>query len=117
MQTGHAVPSDVLDAAASTARHWHTIAVVPLRAARKGLATAPDAIDEAGRLALLAQVRRAELEAERLLIDALERLLADTVSNAESPLDALMAVAGAWGATPPQDRLADLVRVIETPVG
>lgn len=85
---------DLIGRAVSLARTWETAAILPLRAARRGLkAELPGAADTA-RETLRARVKAAELESERLLLSA----LAGLDEPREAPLGAaLSAVAAAWG--------------------
>lgn len=92
--------------AASLARTWEDAAIVPLRAARRGLKAALPGSPAPAREALRDRVKAAELEAERLLLGALADLGGEGAASLEA---ALAAVAGAWvGAAPPAalDRLA-----------
>ena len=78
-------------AAVDLARLWSP-AVDPLRAARRALKTEAAPIEDAGRLALRRRVQALELEAERLLINALETVAHD--APAAEPL--LPRVLRAW---------------------
>jgi uncharacterized protein (TIGR02444 family) len=109
LQTGRPVTAEALNTAVTVTRAWNATTVDPLRAARRGLATTTVGIDDDGRLALRAQVRVAELAAERLLIGALERLAPEGADQAGSAADALLELAAAWGADAPIERLQDLV--------
>lgn len=105
-------PADaaVLSRAADLARAWEGAAVIHLRAARRGLKAPLTPIDDAAREALRAQVKAAELAAERLLLDTL-MTLAPQGGPAAAP-DALRAAAAAWGRPAPVDRLAALAAAL-----
>lgn len=98
-------------------RAWTEAVVEPLRAARRHLATSPVGFDDGGRLALRAQVRGAELAAERLLVDALDGLTdaavdgtADGAIDLRRAVEALLAATAAWGDPAPVERLEALAR-------
>ena len=93
-------------AAASLARTWEADVVGPLRAARRGLKTAPGLTDP-DRAALRARVHADELAAEWALLAALEAL-APGGGQAGSPLEAMIAASTAWGVTAPVQLLAKL---------
>ncbi|MDP1617587.1 TIGR02444 family protein [Phenylobacterium sp.] len=100
-----------LDAAAALARAWEAAAILPLRAARRALKAPLPPTPDATREALRAQVKAAELAAERRLLEALE-----TIDPGQTPLvplsDALAAAGHAWDpALDPAD-LAALARVL-----
>jgi uncharacterized protein (TIGR02444 family) len=82
-------------AAAALARTWEARVVGPLRAARRGLKTAPGLTD-ADRAALGARVRADELDAERALLAALAAL-APGGGAAVGPLETMTAASAAWG--------------------
>ena len=94
--------------AAAIAWPWERAVTHPLRAARLGLKPAFASIDDPARRALRARIKADELEAERLLLQALEPLAepADTPQLSAGP--ALRLAAEAWGPppTPALDRLA-----------
>jgi uncharacterized protein (TIGR02444 family) len=69
--------------------HWRTGVVVPLRTARRSLRSPPPSIDAKLAAGLRLQVKKVELEAERLQQDALYRLCAvDELGRAEPSLEA-----------------------------
>jgi uncharacterized protein (TIGR02444 family) len=68
---------------------WRTSVVVPLRTARRSLRSPPALIDAKFAAALRLQVKKVELEAERLQEEALYRLRAiDELGRPEPSLDA-----------------------------
>lgn len=86
--------SGEVEAAVAAARTWEDKVVGPLRGVRRHLK------GRAGADTLREQVKRIELEAERLLIEDLERL----AGPAASP-HALERTAAAWGPAPPPEAL------------
>lgn len=78
--------------AAGLARTWEAAVVLPLRAARRALKSPAPAIDDPSREALRTRVKAVELESERLLLEALERL---SVFGAGDRLDAETAIGAA----------------------
>jgi uncharacterized protein (TIGR02444 family) len=109
---GCALDDAILNRASAEARRWEDAAVVPLRAARRGLKAPDKLVPEAAREALRARVQSAELEAERLLLLALERL---SPEPAAAPVDlaaALAAASRAWGPAAPEPSLAALAAAL-----
>jgi uncharacterized protein (TIGR02444 family) len=99
-----------LDRAVAVARAWEADVVGPLRSARRGLKISQSPIPDSGREALRETVKAVELEAERLLLAALESL---AWPGEAAPLEpALAAVAARWGASknssPPTDGISAL---------
>jgi uncharacterized protein (TIGR02444 family) len=73
---------------ATAVEEWRFGVVVPLRTARRSLRSPPSSIDAKGAAALRLQVKKVELEAERLQQEALARLGAvDELGQAEPSLD------------------------------
>jgi uncharacterized protein (TIGR02444 family) len=106
-------PADtaVLARAAQTARSWDETTLHPLRAVRRGLKTPCPPVADAAREGLREDVKAAELRAERVLIETLERL--DGGSDGEtSALDAVTAAARAWGRPAPIETLAALTDAV-----
>jgi uncharacterized protein (TIGR02444 family) len=79
-------------AAAGLARNWETAVVSPLRAVRRALKLPAPAIDDPSREALRSRVKAVELDAERLLLETLERL---SVFGAGDRLDTETAIGAA----------------------
>jgi uncharacterized protein (TIGR02444 family) len=104
---------DLIGRAVSLGRAWEAAAILPLRAARRGLKSElPGAIAEA-REALRTQVKAAELESERLLLSA----LASLDGGGEAPLEAaLAAVTAAWGGTADPAALGRLAQALSGPL-
>ena len=113
MAQGRAADIAVVECAVAAARRWENGVTGPLRAARRSLKgllpVAPDAV----RADLHAKVAAAELDAERALIDALERLTpAPGGDSAGDGLSALLELAAIWGAPAPIAILRRLLEVI-----
>lgn len=103
------VAPDLIDRAVSLARTWEAAAILPLRAARRGLkADLPGAPAEA-REALRTRVKAAELDSERLLLWALAELGA---AGGGSLPAALATVAAAWGGAADAAALDRLARAL-----
>ena len=85
-----------LDGAAGLAAAWDDRAVLALRAARRGVQAALPGIDDASREALRTTIKAVELSAERLLLDALERLAGPVGSAGSGPQAALGRAAEAF---------------------
>jgi uncharacterized protein (TIGR02444 family) len=100
-----------LDRAVAVARAWEADVVGPLRSARRGLKMSQNPIPDSGREALRETVKAVEVEAERLLLAALESLAWPGEAAPVEP--ALTAAAARWSATknsppPPADGIAAL---------
>jgi uncharacterized protein (TIGR02444 family) len=107
---GRAPDEDALEAAGDTARAWQETAIAPLRVVRKALkARAPD-LDDADREAVRAQVKAAELDAERRLLAALEALSPASSGPPRPPIDTLVAAARVWSPITPR---AGLIRLAD----
>ena len=101
-----------LDRAAALARTWETTAGANLRAARRNLKPPLDGFDSDAQGRLRAAVKAAELDGERLLLAALERL-ADQTAPPSPVLAALQTAAEAHGAALPQAVLVRLAAALE----
>jgi uncharacterized protein (TIGR02444 family) len=107
---GRAPDADALEAAGDTARAWQETAIAPLRAVRRALkARAPD-LDDDDREAVRAQVKAAELDAERRLLAALEALAPASSGPRAPPLVLLVAAARVWSPMTPR---AGLIRLAD----
>lgn len=99
----------ILAQAVAITQAWTGAAIEPLRHARRALKLSlPGAAEP--RLALRTRIKAAEIEAERLLLEALEAL---GPPRSKGTANALAAVATAWGDPPPPDavsRLAEALR-------
>jgi uncharacterized protein (TIGR02444 family) len=106
-EDGRAPSAETLDAAAALAHAWEAAVIGPLRAARRGLKTAPG-LDEAARQALRARLQADELAAERALLEALEALAPPPGAGPGDIAAALAAASAAWGGTVPAEALQTL---------
>ncbi len=104
-----------LDRAVDLTRAWEADVVGPLRSARRGLKMSQSPIPDSGREALRETVKAVELEAERLLLAALESLAwpgEPVAVDAAAVTTALAAAATRWSAmknsSPPADGIAAL---------
>ena len=88
---------EALRAGAAIARPWQDQVVAPLRAARRAAKPAFDGVNDAGRETLRAAVKAAELEAERLLLEALDAIAQSASPAPADPLDRLTRAVLAWG--------------------
>ena len=89
------VASPLLEAAIADARVWEGQVTAPLRSARRAMKTLT-IVDDAQRVALRARVQAAELDAERLLLEALEARTPAATDAREDLAAALEAAATAW---------------------
>lgn len=105
---GRPLQDVLLAQAAALTRHWEGAATGPIRAARRGLKAPAPPIDDAARLALREEVRKAEFAAERLLMQTLEQLAPEPEDRPGDLAQALLDAAAAWGEVAPEDRLRDL---------
>ena len=110
-QTGEVEPARLAGAAAA-ARAWDATALSPLRAVRRALKPALPPVDDAAREGLREAVKAAELRAERVLVETLERMSGDA-SRGASGLAALVAASEAWGPPAPDAALASLAAALE----
>jgi uncharacterized protein (TIGR02444 family) len=94
--------------AAELTRHWEEAATGPLRGARRALKAPAPPIEDAARLALREDVRKAEFAAERLLMETLERLAPDPEGSAGDLAHALLEASGVWGEAAPERDLREL---------
>lgn len=102
--TGEGIHPDVLQAIA-VARAWDDV-ITPLRTARRQLKTM-------GHETLRTAVKAAELQAEKALMEVLERTVrASPVPAFLTAADAVMAVANAWAPGCPPEKLARLTEAL-----
>ena len=94
---GRAPDDATLEAAAQLGRRWETVAVAPLRAARRELKQDVEGVPAAERLAFRDHVKAVELAGERVLMRNLE-LLAEPGTSSRSENELLSAAAAAFGA-------------------
>ncbi len=103
-----------LDPAVTLTRAWEADVVAPLRAARRGLKLSRPPIASSSREALRETVKAVELEAERLLLSALERRAwpGEPAPVALALSAAAAAWAGAKNSPPPSDDIAALATAL-----
>lgn len=102
--------SALIAKAAKITRTWTAAAITPLRHARRALKGDHPDIAAEPRQALRGRIKSAELEAEKLLLEALEPLSPAATGDLVA---ALTACAAAWGDPPPPGdlhRLAEALR-------
>lgn len=102
--------AELLGRAADAARAWDGVALTPLRAVRRGLKPVLPPFDDGAREALREEVKRLELESERLLMETLAGL--SEHRGGAAALEALTAASRAWGQTAPADALAELAAAL-----
>jgi uncharacterized protein (TIGR02444 family) len=100
----------LLGRAAAVARNWEGLALGPLRSVRRALKPSFEGVSDAARLALRDEVKAAELQAERVLLESLEALGAP--GGGAPALAALKAASQAWGNATPDDALAALAAAL-----
>ncbi len=105
---GRPLDDDAVEAAVDTARAWDDSAIAPLRAIRRRLKAAIPDIGDDDRLAMRQQVKALELDGERRLLLALERLSPDQKGQALPCLPALARVSRAWSPVTPRAALETL---------
>lgn len=110
-----AVPSGSLDAAVAMCREWESDVTHPLRAVRDRLGVAAGGLPPASRLTMRKAVLAVELEAERLLLGALETIETTPTSREQDLLPTLVAVADAWRPPAPLVVLSELAQALRGP--
>lgn len=100
----------VLDRAAEVARTWDETVLHPLRAVRRGLKAPCPPVGDLVREGLRADVKAAELRAERVLVETLEAL--GDAGDGGSALEAATAATRAWGRPAPVETLAALTDAV-----
>ena len=111
-EEGRALDSAALGAGEALARRWGDAVVGPLRGVRRGLKPSDAEIADAEREALRDQVKASELESERLLMEALERLAPAPGATPGLLRDALAAAAVAWNPQAPESALQTLAAAL-----
>lgn len=103
---GRPLPAE-LPSAVALAQALELEIIAPLRTIRRRLVSGPAAVAADDRRALREAIARDELEAERLLLAVLERLVSQPAPPAPAAM-ALAEVAAAWGGRAPALLLAML---------
>jgi uncharacterized protein (TIGR02444 family) len=101
----------VLSRAAEAAERWEALALVPLREVRRALKPPCPPVPDDAREGLREDVKAAELRAERVLMETLERLAGEASGGAHA-FDALKAASRAWRTPAPDEALAALARAL-----
>jgi uncharacterized protein (TIGR02444 family) len=101
---GRQLAPEALARGAALSQAWEAAAVGPLRQARQALKASMAEVDDAAREALREQVKAVELNAERTLMNTLEKLAARG-GVIGPPAPALLAAAQAWGRPAPSELL------------
>jgi uncharacterized protein (TIGR02444 family) len=107
---GRPVDAALLGDAVLAARTWETAATGPLRTVRKRLKTLPAPIAAEGQARLREAIKAAELESERLLLEALEAMTPPSSGLNPGAERGLATAALAWGG--PAAAPAKLLRVL-----
>ena len=103
--TGRTLAGDDIEAACDTARAWQDGVVLPLRGVRRALKTRIPDIDDEDREAVRTQVQAVELDIERRLLAALERISPAPSGPPKPVLPALVAVSRQWSPVTPRTAL------------
>ncbi|MBP2160862.1 MULTISPECIES: TIGR02444 family protein [Asticcacaulis] len=98
--------------AAGIARIWADEVIAPLRQVRRRLKTPLEEGDEALRLPLREKIKGMELEAERALMRRLSDVSQEKPYLKQRTDEALVAVARAWAANVPKERLNRLAEAL-----
>ncbi len=119
LEGGGGVDAETVASALKMARAWQAEVLDPLRGVRRRLKSAAswlEAIDAPG---LGERSLALELDAERALLAALERLAGDRRGPGAEPLAALAALGNAWRPPPPMAELSHLVALLrpDAPAG
>jgi len=100
-----------VDRAVKLARDWQPV-ILPLREVRRRLKMEVSPGDEADRLVLRAQVKAAELQAEKALMLRLEALTSGKSALNQDLAVCLRCVALSWGGEAPEDALSRLAEAL-----
>jgi uncharacterized protein (TIGR02444 family) len=101
----------LLARAVEVTRAWDEVALLPLRAVRRGLKPALPPVEDGARERLREDVKDCELQAERVLLETLAELTGETRGGAHA-LDALKAAAAAWRPGASDEDLAALAAAL-----
>jgi uncharacterized protein (TIGR02444 family) len=102
---------ELLARAVEVTRAWDEVALLPLRAVRRGLKPALPPVEDGARERLREDVKDCELQAERVLLETLAELTGETRGGAHA-LDALKAAAAAWRPGASDEDLAALAAAL-----
>lgn len=98
-----------LEQGAKIARDWDARVLRPLREARNNLRDAQPPYDDRAREELREEIMSAELLAERVLMETLEKL---APRNSGDPLEAAQSASAAWGQPAPREALQQLTAAV-----
>jgi uncharacterized protein (TIGR02444 family) len=101
---------DLLSRAAEAARSWDGLALTPLRDIRRALKAPHPPVSDGAREGLREDVKAAELCAERVLLETLDRLSGG--QGGAPAFRALEAASAAWGTPAPGHALAVLAAAL-----
>jgi uncharacterized protein (TIGR02444 family) len=101
--------AEALSKGAQIARDWDARVLAPMRTARDNLRTAYPPHDDRSREELREEILSAELLAERVLMETLERL---APRNSGDPLESAQAASAAWGRAAPREELQRLTAAV-----
>jgi uncharacterized protein (TIGR02444 family) len=101
---------DLLARAVEVTRRWDDLALKPIRQVRRALKAAFPGVADKAREGLREDVKAVELHAERVLMETLGQMAAQ--KGGTPALQALEAVAKAWGPPVPADALAALAAAL-----
>ena len=99
----------VLARAADIAQRWDILTLGPIRMVRRALKPGFSGVADEARQALREDVKAAELQAERVLLEALEVLGGAGTTDLQA---ALSAASAAWGNAAPDNALAALAQAL-----
>lgn len=102
---------EILSRAAEVARAWDATVLSPIRKIRRDLKPPFPGVDDGAREGLRADVKDAELRAERVLMETLDHLSGHHRGGTPA-LSALQAASAAWGKPAPEDALAVLAAAL-----
>lgn len=105
---GKKLGAEALEEACDCARAWEESAISQLRALRRSLKKPIPDLEDMAREAVRAQVKAAELEAERRLLEQLETLAPEGAAAKLAPAAQLVEAARAWSRTVPRAQLETL---------
>jgi uncharacterized protein (TIGR02444 family) len=111
-KAGRPLDEETLKAGATLALRWERAAVAPLRQARRGLKLGLDGIPDTAREQLRAKVKAMELQAESVMMQALEPLAPAPGPAALPVRPALAAASAAWTQAAPDAALRRLAQAL-----
>ena len=101
--------AETLNRGAEIAREWDQRVLRPLRAARNALRTSFPPHADRARRELREEILSAELLAERVLMETLEKL---APRQSGDPLESALAASAAWGSPAPREALQQLTAAV-----